>query len=91
MIMSLENLHKGFASAGYICIRQNPEIRKKPSIAETLDWARTLVSLNMDRLQSSTIERTLNILLKSRADQRVFREQMGAETLEKKSRAGLVS
>jgi MoxR-like ATPase len=31
-------------------IRQNPEIRKKPSIAETLDWARTLVSLNMDRL-----------------------------------------
>ena len=59
-------------------IRQNQDIRKKPSIAETLDWARTLVSLNMDRLQGSTIERTLNILLKSRGDQRVFREQIGA-------------
>ncbi len=64
-------------------IRQNPEIRKKPSIAETLDWARALVSLNRDRLQGSTVEHTLNILLKSRADQRVFREQIGAEKLER--------
>lgn len=71
-------------------IRQNQEIRKKPSIAETLDWARTLVSLNMDRLQGSTIERTLNILLKSRGDQRVFREQIGADALEKKIRSSLV-
>ncbi len=72
-------------------IRQNPEIRKKPSIAETLDWTRALVSLNRDRLQSSTIEHTLNLLLKSRADQRVFREQIGAENLEKKSRSGTAS
>ncbi len=69
-------------------IRQNSEIRKKPSIAETLDWTRALVSLNRDRLQGSTIEHTLNLLLKSRADQRVFREQIGAEALEKKSRSG---
>lgn len=67
-------------------IRQNPEIRKKPSIAETLDWARTMVSLNKDRLQSSVIDHTLNMLLKSRADQKVFREQIGPEMLEKKSR-----
>ncbi len=69
-------------------IRQNPEIRKKPSIAETLDWTRALVSLNRDRLQSSTIEHTLNMLLKSRADQKTFQEKIGADNLEKKSRSG---
>ncbi len=69
-------------------IRQNPEIRKKPSIAETLDWTRALVELNRDRLQGSTIEHTLNLLLKSRVDQRVFREQIGADNLEKNIRTG---
>ncbi len=82
-----ERLTAEIARAVHV-IRQNAEIRKKPSIAETLDWARALVSLNRDRLQGSTIEHTLNLLLKSRADQRVFREQIGAEKLEKKSRSG---
>jgi MoxR-like ATPase len=66
-------------------LRQQAEIHKKPSIAETLDWTRALVSLNRDRLQGSTIEHTLNILLKSRADQRAFREQLGAEKLARQS------
>lgn len=66
-------------------LRHLPEIYKKPSIAETLDWTRALVSLNRDRLQGSTIEHTLNILLKSRADQRVFQEQLGAEKLARQS------
>jgi len=83
-----ERLTAEIARAVHV-IRQNAEIRKKPSIAETLDWARALVSLNRDRLQGSTIENTLNLLLKSRADQRIFREQIGAENLEKKSRPGL--
>lgn len=82
-----ERLTAEIARAVHV-IRQNVEIRKKPSIAETLDWARALVSLNRDRLQGSTIEHTLNLLLKSRADQRVFHEQIGAENLEKKSRPG---
>ncbi|NMB35524.1 MAG: MoxR family ATPase [Firmicutes bacterium] len=69
-------------------IRQNAEIRKKPSIAETLDWTRALVSLNKDRLQSSTIKHTLSILLKNRADQRVFHEQIGADNLWERSRSG---
>lgn len=64
-------------------IRQNPEIRKKPSISETLDWTRTLVSLNRDRLESSDVDHTLNFLLKSRADQRVFREKIGSDSLVK--------
>ncbi len=72
-------------------IRQNAEIRKKPSIAETLDWTRALVSLNKDHLHGSAIKNTLNLLLKNRADQRVFHEQIGAEALGKKIRAGMSS
>lgn len=72
-------------------IRQNADIRKKPSIAETLDWTRALVSLNKDRLQSSTIEHTLNLLLKNRTDQRVFHEQIGAGALERISSSGMTS
>ena len=83
-----ENLTKEIAKAVNL-IRQNAEIRKKPSIAETLDWTRALVSLNKDRLQSSTIELTLNLLLKNRADQRVFHEQIGAKALRENSRAGI--
>ncbi len=83
-----ENLTKEIAKAVNL-IRQNAEIRKKPSIAETLDWTRALVSLNKDRLQSSTIELTLNLLLKNRADQRVFHEQIGAKALRENSRAGV--
>ncbi|MGI5822961.1 MAG: AAA family ATPase [Dethiobacteria bacterium] len=82
-----ENLTKEIARAVHL-IRQNTEIRKKPSIAETLDWARALVSLNKDRLQGSTIELTLNLLLKNRADQRVFHEQIGARNLWENSRSG---
>lgn len=83
-----ENLTREIARAVNL-IRQNSEIRKKPSIAETLDWARALVSLNKDRLQGSTIRHTLNLLLKNRADQQVFHEQIGADALGEKSRAGL--
>lgn len=82
-----ENLTKEIAKAVNL-IRQNAEIRKKPSIAETLDWTRALVSLNKDRLQSNTIKHTLNILLKNRADQRVFHEQISAKNLWEKSRSG---
>lgn len=81
-----DNLTKEIARAVNL-IRKNAEIRKKPSIAETLDWTRALVSLNKDRLQSSTIELTLNLLLKNRADQRVFQEQIGARNLWEKSRS----
>jgi hypothetical protein len=39
-------------------------MRKKPSIAETLDWARALVSLNRSCLDGKVVADTLNLLLK---------------------------
>jgi MoxR-like ATPase len=50
------------------------DLRKSPSISETLDWAKALVSLNSKQLDSHTLETTLSILLKHESDlQRVKR------------------
>jgi MoxR-like ATPase len=62
-------------------LRDNPDIKKKPSIAETLDWTRALVTLNADRLDPKVISQTMNLLLKSKADLDAFGQRMGAGSL----------
>ncbi len=64
-------------------LRQQPDLRKKPSIAETLDWARALVSLNHSRLDGRLVADTLNLVLKTRADQQLFRQEIGVEGIER--------
>jgi len=44
------------------------DLRKSPSISETLDWAKSLVTLNARSLDMVTIESTLSILLKHESD-----------------------
>jgi MoxR-like ATPase len=44
------------------------ELKKAPSVSETLDWARTLVLLGISTVDESTASDTLNILLKYRTD-----------------------
>ena len=44
------------------------ELKKAPSVSETLDWARTLVLLGIDTVDESTASDTLNILLTYRTD-----------------------
>jgi MoxR-like ATPase len=44
------------------------ELKKAPSIAETLDWARTLVHLEADKLDSETLRKTLSVVLKFKSD-----------------------
>ncbi|NLZ27887.1 MAG: MoxR family ATPase [Firmicutes bacterium] len=65
-------------------LRENGHIQKKPSIAETLDWARALVSLGHDRLDATLIRDSLGVLLKSKRDQQIFREEVDAEMLWRK-------
>ena len=64
-------------------LRQQLDLRKKPSIAETLDWARALVSLNHSRLDGRLVADTLNLVLKTRADQQLFRQEIGVEGIER--------
>ena len=44
------------------------ELKKSPSVSETLDWARTLVLLGVSHLDTATARQTLNVLLKHQAD-----------------------
>jgi MoxR-like ATPase len=44
------------------------ELKKAPSIAETLDWARTLLHLGMTELDEETARRTMTVLLKYQSD-----------------------
>jgi MoxR-like ATPase len=44
------------------------ELKKSPSIAETLDWAKCLTLLNADTLSHEFIAQTLNVVLKHESD-----------------------
>src|SRR5260221_5956284 len=44
------------------------DMRKSPSISETLDWANALVALNAHNLDKDTLEYTISVLLKHEAD-----------------------
>jgi len=44
------------------------DLKKNPSVSETLDWAKALVMLNADTLDQTTLENTLTVLLKHESD-----------------------
>jgi MoxR-like ATPase len=44
------------------------ELKKSPSVSETLDWARTLMILGVENVDSETAAATANILLKYQSD-----------------------
>jgi MoxR-like ATPase len=44
------------------------ELKKPPSISETLDWARTLLELGFDTIDESVAKGTMNVLLKYQQD-----------------------
>ncbi|NPC98192.1 MoxR family ATPase [Nocardioides sp. zg-DK7169] len=51
------------------------ELRKAPSIAESIDWARTLLALEIDDLDDAAVDATLGVVLKHVSDtQRAVRE-----------------
>jgi MoxR-like ATPase len=44
------------------------ELRKKPSISETLDWARVLLALDVSEVDDSALAQGLGVLLKNQSD-----------------------
>jgi MoxR-like ATPase len=44
------------------------ELKKSPSVAETIDWARTLLALGIGNLDEAAIARTLGVVLKHQSD-----------------------
>ncbi|MCO8128984.1 MoxR family ATPase [Acidimicrobiia bacterium EGI L10123] len=47
---------------------RNLELKKSPSVSETLDWARTLLLLGVNQIDAETARSTINILLKYQSD-----------------------
>jgi len=54
------------------------DMRKAPSISETLDWANALVALNAQNLDKTTLEDTMSVLLKHEADLQKAKRQFMA-------------
>ena len=44
------------------------DLKKSPSIAETIDWAQTLVALGLDTLDEEAVKSTLGVVLKHATD-----------------------
>lgn len=44
------------------------DLKKPPAVSETIDWARTLVLLNISELTPEFVSQTLNVLLKFQSD-----------------------
>lgn len=53
------------------------DLRKPPSIAETVDWVRALALLNADQLDAALLDQTLNLALKYEADVARAKERRG--------------
>jgi len=62
-------------------VRERLDLRKKPSIAETLDWARALIALDADRLTPEVVNLTLNLVFKNKDDIDNFRQNLGPQEL----------
>lgn len=52
------------------------DLKKSPSVSETIDWARALMMLNADSIDQETLETTLTVLLKHESDVQKARRRM---------------
>ena len=52
------------------------DLKKTPSISETLDWAKALTLLNADRLDEQMVNDTLNAILKYEGDIRKAQDEL---------------
>jgi hypothetical protein len=53
---------------GFIHEVRTLDLKKQPSVSETIDWARVLVLLQATELGHEMVKDTLNVLLKYEAD-----------------------
>ena len=53
------------------------DLRKAPSVAETIDWARAMQALGVEELTDAVVEQTLGVVVKHEPDRQRVREQLG--------------
>ena len=52
----------------FIQLLRDENLRKSPSISETVDWARTLVLMHAKSLEPQLVRETLGVILKRQSD-----------------------
>jgi MoxR-like ATPase len=65
---------------GFIQLLRTHDLRKLPSVSETIDWARVLLLLHADHLEPDTVRDTLNVLLKFETDVKAVESKIPALT-----------
>jgi MoxR-like ATPase len=55
------------------------DLKKPPSIAESIDWARALLLLGAEDIDRSVLERTMSIIVKHRTDLDLVAERVGVK------------
>jgi MoxR-like ATPase len=55
------------------------DLKKPPSIAESIDWARAVLLLGADDIDRSVFERTMSIIVKHRTDLDLVAERVGVK------------
>jgi MoxR-like ATPase len=65
---------------GFIQLLRTHDLRKLPSVSETIDWARVLLLLHADHLEPDMVRDTLNVLLKFEADVKAVENKIPALT-----------
>ena len=55
------------------------DLRKAPSVAETIDWAQALLALNVDVIDDVVVDQTLGVLLKHQSDRAKAKDQLRIE------------
>lgn len=70
LLAKVPELPEGLAEsmARIVASIRSESVRKPPSVSESLDWARTLLALGIDRIDEATVTDTLHVLLKYQAD-----------------------
>jgi MoxR-like ATPase len=64
------------------------DLKKTPSISETLDWVRALTLLNVKQLDQHLVNETLSILMKYEADIRKAHQELQAYLAERRAQQG---
>ena len=55
------------------------DLKKPPSIAESIDWARSLILLGADDIDAETFRQTMSIIVKHRTDLDIVAERVGVK------------
>ncbi|MGC8480663.1 MAG: AAA family ATPase [Acidimicrobiales bacterium] len=77
LMSKVEGVAFGLAEkiAAFVATLRSLELKKSPSISETIDWCQALLELDADDLEPGLVDETLHVLLKYRTDfDKVHRE-----------------